>query len=40
MNKDKADSTAFFIADSESLEWRASTFARGVEVKDLGAANG
>jgi anti-sigma factor ChrR (cupin superfamily) len=30
----------FFFADSEAMPWRASTFAAGVEVKDLGTANG
>ena len=40
MSKDKADSTDFFFADSEAVEWRASTLAQGVEVKDLGGADG
>ncbi|HEX8746416.1 MAG TPA: cupin domain-containing protein [Pyrinomonadaceae bacterium] len=40
MNNDKSDNFAFFFADSKSVEWHASTFAPGVEVKDLGAANG
>ncbi|HEY4066141.1 MAG TPA: cupin domain-containing protein [Burkholderiaceae bacterium] len=30
---------AYFFADSSSMPWRASTFASGVEVKDLGTAN-
>src|SRR5215203_4564840 len=34
------DELTIFFADSESTPWRASTFAAGVEVKDLGAANG
>jgi hypothetical protein len=30
----------FSYIDAESTPWRASTFAAGVEVKDLGDANG
>jgi anti-sigma factor ChrR (cupin superfamily) len=30
----------FFYADGESVAWRASDFAKNVEVKDLGAVNG
>lgn len=35
-----AEQPTIFFADSASTEWHASTFAAGVEVKDLGAANG
>jgi len=35
-----AAATIFTIVDGESAPWRASTFAPGVEVKDLGGANG
>ncbi len=31
---------AYQITDSNTTEWRKSTFAEGVEVKDLGKANG
>jgi anti-sigma factor ChrR (cupin superfamily) len=30
----------FIFTDSEAVSWRPSTFATGVEVKDLGRANG
>jgi anti-sigma factor ChrR (cupin superfamily) len=36
----KADQLNVFFIDGESAPWRASTFAPGVEVKDLGRANG
>lgn len=39
-DKDKAERPDFFFVDSDSTPWHASTFAPGVEVKDLGAANG
>jgi anti-sigma factor ChrR (cupin superfamily) len=32
--------TGFVFLNSADLGWRASTFARGVEVKDLGSSNG
>ncbi|HEY0322939.1 MAG TPA: cupin domain-containing protein [Pyrinomonadaceae bacterium] len=35
-----AEQLTVFFADSESTPWHASTFAAGVEVKDLGTANG
>ena len=31
---------AYQITDSNTTKWRKSTFAEGVEVKDLGKANG
>ncbi|MBD0373528.1 MAG: cupin domain-containing protein [Pyrinomonadaceae bacterium] len=38
--KDEAKQQAFFFADSETIGWRPSTMAAGVEVKDLGASDG
>jgi hypothetical protein len=35
-----AEPPPFFFADGESTPWRASVSASGVEVKDLGTANG
>ena len=32
--------TGFAFLDSHAIPWRKSTFADGVEVKDLGTANG
>jgi anti-sigma factor ChrR (cupin superfamily) len=39
-DKSVTEQADFFFADSEAAPWRASTFAAGVEVKDLGKANG
>lgn len=39
-DNDRAEQQPFFFADSEAVAWRPSTMAAGVEVKDLGAADG
>ncbi len=36
----KAAQVGFSFLDAEATPWRASTFAAGVEVKDLGSADG
>jgi anti-sigma factor ChrR (cupin superfamily) len=36
----EANQPGFFFADSGQIHWRASSMAAGVEVKDLGTADG